>query len=103
MSAPDTEAVLSYLLSLQDSICNALEHEDGKGKFIHDDWERAEGEHLSGGGRTRVMDGGDVFESAGINFSHVFGAEMPGSATAHRPELAGRRSEEHTSELQSPM
>jgi len=90
MSAPDTEVVLSYLLSLQDSICDALEIEDGKGKFIHDDWERAEGEHLSGGGRTRVMDDGDVFESAGINFSHVFGTEMPASATAHRPELAGR-------------
>ena len=92
MSAPDTdtEAVKNYLLGLQDSICQALEKEDGSGKFIHDDWERAEGEHLSGGGRTRVMDGGDVFESAGINFSHVFGPEMPGSATAHRPELAGR-------------
>ena len=90
MSAPDTEAVKNYLLGLQDSICQALEKEDGVGKFIHDDWEREEGEHLSGGGRTRVMDGGDVFESAGINFSHVFGPEMPGSATAHRPELAGR-------------
>ena len=90
MSTPDTEAVKNYLLGLQDSICQALEKEDGTGKFIHDDWEREEGEHLSGGGRTRVMDGGDVFESAGINFSHVFGPEMPGSATAHRPELAGR-------------
>ena len=90
MSAPDTEAVLSYLLSLQDSICHALENEDGSGKFIHDDWQRTAGEHLSGGGRTRVMDGGEVFESAGINFSHVFGPEMPASATAHRPELAGR-------------
>ena len=90
MNAPDTEAVKKYLLGLQDSICQALEKEDGAGKFIHDDWEREKGEHLSGGGRTRVMDGGDIFESAGINFSHVFGPEMPGSATAHRPELAGR-------------
>ena len=47
MNAPDTEAVISYLLSLQDSICDALEQEDGSGKFLHDDWERAEGEHLS--------------------------------------------------------
>ena len=68
MSAPDTEAVISYLLSLQDAICDALEKEDGTGKFLHDDWERAEGEHLSGGGRTRVMNDGAVFESAGIKY-----------------------------------
>ncbi|MCK4864364.1 MAG: oxygen-dependent coproporphyrinogen oxidase [Gammaproteobacteria bacterium] len=90
MNTPDIDAVKKYLLGLQDSICNALEKEDGAGKFIHDDWERPAGEHLSGGGRTRVMDNGEVFESAGINFSHVFGPEMPSSATAHRPELAGR-------------
>lgn len=90
MSAPDTEAVKKYLLGLQETICQALEKEDGAGKFLHDDWEREESEYLSGGGRTRVMHDGAVFESAGINFSHVFGPEMPASATAHRPELAGR-------------
>lgn len=90
MSTPDTKAVKDYLLGLQDAICQALEDEDGSGKFLHDDWERPEGEHLSGGGRTRVMSDGNAFESAGINFSHVFGPEMPASATAHRPELAGR-------------
>lgn len=92
MIAPATQAVKEYLLSLQDAICMALEKEDGVGKFIHDDWEREhnDGTSLGGGGRTRVMHGGEVFESAGINFSHVFGPEMPASATAHRPELAGR-------------
>ncbi len=90
MNTPNTEAVKNYLLGLQDTICNALEQEDGTGRFIHDDWEREKGAHLSGGGRTRVMSEGAVFESAGINFSHVFGPQMPASATAHRPELAGR-------------
>ena len=54
--------------------------------FKEETWERAEG----GGGRSRVLTQGTVFEQAGVNFSHVFGDKMPGSATAHRPELAGR-------------
>ena len=64
----------------------ALEKEDGKEKFHTDSWERPEG----GGGRTRVLAGGDVFEQAGVNFSHVHGNNLPPSATAQRPELAGR-------------
>ena len=83
---PDTQAVLHYLLDLQDRICAALAAEDGAAGFREDAWERPGG----GGGRTRVMEGGAVFEKGGINFSHVFGDNLPPSATAHRPELAGR-------------
>ena len=86
MNTPDINTVKTYLLDLQDRICAALEREDGEGKFIEDLWERPEG----GGGRSRVMTEGAVFEQAGIGFSHVFGDKMPASATAHRPELAGR-------------
>ena len=87
MSQPDVEAVRQYLLGLQDRICQALEDDDGQARFEEDAWRREQG----GGGRTRVLAGGAVFEQAGVNFSHVFGSEMPASATAHRPELAGRR------------
>ncbi len=83
---PDLESVKTYLLDLQDRICSALATEDGGEGFREDAWERPEG----GGGRSRVLEGGTVFEKAGINFSHVHGANMPPSATAHRPELAGR-------------
>ena len=80
------EEVKSYLLSLQDSICNALAAEDGGNGFTEDAWEREGG----GGGRSRVLEEGEVFEKAGVNFSHVFGDQLPPSATAKRPELAGR-------------
>ena len=83
---PDINAVKDYLMNLQDEICNALEAEDGKAKFIEDKWDRAEG----GGGRTRIITDGAVFEKGGVAFSHVMGEQMPGSATAHRPELQGR-------------
>ncbi|MDH5516512.1 MAG: oxygen-dependent coproporphyrinogen oxidase [Gammaproteobacteria bacterium] len=83
---PSVERVKSFLLDLQDRICSALEQEDGKESFIADEWQREAG----GGGRSRVMVNGAVFEQAGINFSHVFGDNLPASATAHRPELAGR-------------
>jgi coproporphyrinogen III oxidase len=83
---PDKNAVKKYLLSLQDTICHALSEEDGGGNFIEDTWEREEG----GGGRSRVLVDGKVIEKGGVNFSHVFGTQMPASATAHRPELAGR-------------
>jgi coproporphyrinogen III oxidase len=83
---PDTAAVKTYLLSLQDRICAALEQEDGTGKFREDAWTRPEG----GGGRTRILTDGAVFEKAGVAFSHVTGAKLPPSATTHRPELAGR-------------
>ncbi|RZQ53864.1 oxygen-dependent coproporphyrinogen oxidase [Pseudoalteromonas phenolica] len=86
MSKVNLETVKAFLLQLQDTICAGLEQADGKAKFVEDAWERAEG----GGGRTRVVRDGDVIEQGGVNFSHVFGASMPASATAHRPELAGR-------------
>ena len=86
MSAPNIDAVKEYLLGLQDAICDALEKADGEGKFYQDEWQREEG----GGGRTRVLDKGAIIEKGGVNFSHVFGDKLPGSATAHRPELAGR-------------
>lgn len=81
-----TTAVRSYLLSLQDRISSAVEAEDGAARFREDSWERPEG----GGGRSRVLTGGAVFEQAGIGFSHVFGPGLPPSASVHRPELAGR-------------
>jgi len=83
---PDIEAVKTYLLQLQQNICNALAEEDGAKTFEVDEWQREQG----GGGKSCVMANGAVFESAGINFSHVYGDSLPGSATAHRPELAGR-------------
>lgn len=85
-STPDIEAVKNYLLQLQQSICDALAEEDGAKTFVADEWQREQG----GGGRSCVLSDGAVFESAGINFSHVFGEGLPASATAHRPELAGR-------------
>ena len=80
------EQVKSYLLQLQDTICDALAAEDGAAAFITDQWQRPEG----GGGRSRVLADGAVFEKAGVNFSHVRGANLPPSASASRPELAGR-------------
>ena len=92
-SSIDKQAVKQFLMALQDSICLQLERADGAGIFKQDAWQREPGEHLSGGGRTRVMTSGNVFEQGGVNFSHVMGKQMPASATAHRPELAGRRFE----------
>ena len=78
--------IIAFFKSLQDKICQALEEADGTGKFIEDNWKRKEG----GGGRTRVMTDGTVVEQGGVNFSVVSGDKLPPSATAHRPELAGR-------------
>lgn len=86
MQHVDKAQVKAFLLALQEQICAALTAADGKAQFVEDSWQRAEG----GGGRSRVLMHGAVFEQAGVNFSHVFGDKMPGSATAHRPELAGR-------------
>lgn len=80
------ESVKAFLLALQDNICHTLELADGKGHFVEDAWERQEG----GGGRSRVIKNGAVIEQGGVNFSHVHGTQMPASATASRPELAGR-------------
>ncbi|HGY0994477.1 TPA: oxygen-dependent coproporphyrinogen oxidase [Aeromonas salmonicida subsp. pectinolytica] len=89
MSKPDVAQVKAFLLQLQDEICRSLEQADGVGRFVEDAWAREGG----GGGRTRVMRHGDMIEQGGVNFSHVYGDAMPASATAHRPELAGRKFE----------
>lgn len=89
MQAPDKHAVKNYLLNLQERICEQLASADGGGVFVEDSWQRPEG----GGGRSRVLCNGSVIEKGGVNFSHVTGDQMPASATAHRPELAGRRFE----------
>ena len=83
----DVAAVKQYFLDLQNRICAGLEQEDGA-FFVTDEWQR-DGAG-TGGGITRVMENGAVFEKGGVNFSHVLGDAMPASATAHRPELAGR-------------
>jgi len=84
-TSSNVDAVLAYLRELQDRICAGLEAADGAAKFRRDSWQRPEG----GGGETRVLRDGKVFEQAGVNFSHVMGTKLPPSATAQRPELAG--------------
>ena len=80
------DLVKSYLKALQDKVTDSLQTVDGVGEFISDEWSREAG----GGGRTMVLRSGQVFEQAGVNFSEVSGDNLPASATAHRPELAGR-------------
>ncbi|HJU49846.1 MAG TPA: oxygen-dependent coproporphyrinogen oxidase [Pseudogulbenkiania sp.] len=87
MSHFSSTVVHAFLTDLQDRICAALQTADGGASFSEDSWQREQG----GGGRSRVLTGGAVFEQAGVNFSHVTGDTLPPSATAHRPELAGRR------------
>jgi coproporphyrinogen III oxidase len=82
----DLPAVEQYLKGLQRSICEELSAIDGAASFETESWDRPEG----GGGISRVLAEGDVFEKGGVNFSYVEGGKMPGSATQHRPELAGR-------------
>ncbi|MDH3646417.1 MAG: oxygen-dependent coproporphyrinogen oxidase [Gammaproteobacteria bacterium] len=80
------QAVRSWLRNLHDDITTQLEELDGKARFRRDNWTRAGG----GGGDTRVMTDGALFEKAGINYSHVSGDSLPASASAQRPALAGR-------------
>lgn len=80
------EEVSRYLQELQERIVSALELVDGKASFQLDTWDRPGG----GGGRSRVLTNGGVFEQAGVGYSHVFGEQMPPSATKSRPELAGK-------------
>ena len=79
------QAVYDLLARMQDRIVVALEALDG-GRFSTDRWQRAEG----GGGVTRMLEDGAVYERAGVNVSRVHGASLPASATASRPQLAGR-------------
>lgn len=79
--------VKSYLLSLQNNLCETIQNLDGAGRFLQDAWQRP----LGGSGLTCILQNGAVFESAGVNFSHVHGETLPPSASARRPELAGSR------------
>ena len=81
-----TTEIEAYLRGLQDRLCDALAQADGAAGFAEDSWQRAEG----GGGRSRVLKNGALFEQAGVNLSVVHGQSLPKSATAHRPELEGR-------------
>jgi coproporphyrinogen III oxidase len=83
--ADSRERVSTWLKSLQDNICTGLEAVDGLGTFKQDAWDRPEG----GGGRSRVMRDGNVFEQGGVNFSEVWGKDLPPSILAQRPEAAG--------------
>ncbi|RJG27318.1 oxygen-dependent coproporphyrinogen oxidase [Massilia cavernae] len=85
MSSPNPSAVKAWLIDLQSRVVQALEEVDGK-PFLRDAWTRPEG----GGGVSRLIEEGNVFERGGVNFSHVTGANLPPSAMASRPELAGR-------------
>jgi coproporphyrinogen III oxidase len=94
VSGTRPDAVADYLRGLQDRICTALESADGAARFAEDAWTRSgtstgSGLSLGGGGRSRVLKEGALFEQAGVGFSEVSGATLPPSATAHRPELAG--------------
>ena len=84
MESADASAVKRYLMELQDRITAAVEKTDSV-KFRRDAWDRPEG----GGGESRVLSDGAVFERAGVSVSHVFGASMPPSASSLRPEIAG--------------
>ena len=86
MQQPSLDEMETFLRNLQDRICDALEAADGTAKFREDLWERPGG----GGGRTRVIADGALLEKGGVNFSKVHGDQLPSSATAHRPELAGQ-------------
>lgn len=86
MTQADIDAVAQYLRELQDRLCADLQQADGAAEFLEDAWQKPTG----GGGRTRVLADGALFEQAGINFSHVMGDTLPVSATAARSELAGR-------------
>ena len=81
----NSSAVKDHLLGLQQRIVASLEALDGK-PFREERWDRPQG----GGGISRIIEGGDLFERGGVNFSHVQGAGLPPSASASRPDLAGR-------------
>lgn len=85
-SSTDIQAVKTYLLSLQDSICSSLEALDADKIFVRDAWQRREG----GEGRTHVLSSGSIIEKCGVNFSQVWGEQLPPAATSKRPELVGR-------------
>ena len=90
MTTADPAAVGRYLKHLQADIVARIEAIDGEGRFGLDEWTKPENAALTGEGSSRMLEGGRVFERAGIGFSHVRGRSLPPSASANRPELAGR-------------
>ena len=84
--APDTDLVRDWLKNLQNALTQQVEALDGRATFRHDPWQRDAG----GGGESRVLSDGAIFEQAGIGFSHVSGDQLPPSASAARPQLAGK-------------
>ena len=88
MLTASTDNVRHYLLDLQARLTGAVTAMDGGG-FVVDPWSKPAGETLQGDGITQILEGGPVFERAGVGFSHVRGPRLPPSATQHRPELAG--------------
>jgi coproporphyrinogen III oxidase len=89
MNSSFQQAVREYLQALQQRITTTVEALDGRQRFVEDRWHKTPDEPLQGEGVTRILEGGAVFERAGVGFSHVRGARLPPSATQHRPELAG--------------
>ncbi|WGL96362.1 oxygen-dependent coproporphyrinogen oxidase [Arsenophonus nasoniae] len=87
MNIPDINAVKAFLLTLQDKLCQQLEHVDNNAKFAEQSWQHKH----KGGGRSRILKHGTIFEQAGVNFSHITGKQLPASASENRPLLAGRR------------
>lgn len=85
----DSQTVREYLLGLQERIVATFEQLDGR-PFLLDAWEKPAGSVLGGGGLTRIIEDGNLLERGGVGFSHVLGSTLPPSATAQRPELAGR-------------
>ncbi|AFZ20791.1 oxygen-dependent coproporphyrinogen oxidase [Allocoleopsis franciscana] len=80
------QRVSQWMRQIQDKICQGLEELDGVSQFRQDEWQREEG---GGGGRSRVIRDGDVFEQGGVNFSEIWGSQLPSSILIQRPEAAG--------------
>ena len=89
MSGVSVSDLRDYFLGLQDRITSKVAEIDGK-PFLEDAWEKPEDSPLKGNGRSRILEGGNIFERAGVGFSHVRGDKLPPSATQSRPELQGR-------------
>ena len=89
LDSSETSSVLTFLQGLQQRITDAVQAMEPQARFVVDDWRKEPGERLQGHGRTMILEGGSVFERAGVGLSNVRGPQLPPSATQHRPELAG--------------
>ena len=88
-TTPQPQDVANYLQDLQNRITAQVQSVEPHAQFVVDTWQKPAGERLQGHGRTMILEGGEVFERAGVGFSQVSGPQLPPSATQHRPELAG--------------